>query len=162
MELWDAYDRNMNKIENMVLIRENSIPEGVYHIVCDVAVRHIDGTYLIMQRDYNKHLGGMWELTAGGSALLGETPDECAKRELAEETGIVSNNIKQIGTVINDEHNSIYFEYLCITDCDKNSVTLQKGETVSYKWITSSQLKSLTTDELATTRIQNFINGLKQ
>ena len=135
MELWDAYDRAMNKIENMALIRGKQIPNGVYHIVCDIAVRHTDGTYLIMQRDHNKHLGGMWELTAGGSALQGEAPDDCAKRELSEETGIVSENIKQIGIVISDEHNSIYFEYLCITDRDKNSVTLQKGETVAYKWI---------------------------
>ena len=49
MELWDAYDRNMNKIENMALIRGKQIPNGVYHIVCDIAVRHTDGTYLIMQ-----------------------------------------------------------------------------------------------------------------
>lgn len=135
MELWDAYDRNLNKIENIALIRGKQIPNGIYHIVCDIAVRHTDGIYLIMQRDYNKHLGGMWELTAGGSAFQGETPDDCAKRELSEETGIVSDNIQQIGKVISDEHNTIYFEYLCITDCDKNSVTLQKGETVAYKWL---------------------------
>lgn len=162
MELWDAYDRNLNKIENIALIRGKQIPNGVYHIVCDIAVRHTDGTYLIMQRDYNKHFGGMWELTAGGSALQGETPDECAKRELSEETGIVSENIKQIGKVISDEHNTIYFEYLCITDCEKNSVTLQKGETVAYKWLTLEELKSIKPDELATTRIQNFINELKK
>lgn len=162
MELWDAYDRNMNKIENMVLIRGKSIPDGVYHIVCDIAVRHIDGTYLIMQRDFNKHLGGLWEFSAGGSAFLGETPDECAKRELAEETGIMSDNIKQIGKVISDERNVIYFEYLCITDCDKNSVTLQKGETIAYKWLTLNQLKTLPCAKLATTRIQKFIDELKK
>jgi len=41
-------------------------------------VKHIDGSYLIMQRDYGKHYGGKWELTAGGSALKGEKPIECA------------------------------------------------------------------------------------
>ena len=104
----------------------------------------------------------MWELTAGGSAFQGETPNDCAKRELSEETGIVSENIKQIGKVISDEHNTIYFEYLCITDCEKNSVTLQKGETVAYRWLTLEELKSIKPDELATTRIQNFINELKK
>lgn len=73
MELWDAYDEKFNKINGMVLERGNALPDGIYHMVCDIAVKHIDGTYLLMQRDWGKHFGGMWELTAGGSALLGET-----------------------------------------------------------------------------------------
>ena len=74
MEIWDAYDRNLEKIEGMTLIRGEKIPEGVYHLVCDVIVRHTDGEYLLMQRDSKKHYGGMWEATAGGSALQGEKP----------------------------------------------------------------------------------------
>ena len=88
MEIWDAYDRNLEKIEGMTLIRGGKIPEGVYHLVCDVIVRHTDGEYLLMQRDSRKHYGGMWEATAGGSALQGEKPLDCAIRELREETGI--------------------------------------------------------------------------
>ena len=88
MELWDAYDRNLEKIEGMTLIRGEKIPEGVYHLVCDIIVRHTDGEYLLMQRDSRKHYGGMWEATAGGSALQGENPLDCAIRELREETGI--------------------------------------------------------------------------
>lgn len=71
MEIWDAYDRNLEKIEGMTLIRGEKIPEGVYHLVCDVIVRHTDGEYLLMQRDSRKHYGGMWKATAGGSALQG-------------------------------------------------------------------------------------------
>lgn len=83
-EIWDAYDRQFNRIENTKLIRGESIPDGIYHLVGEIIVRHKDGTFLLMQRDFNKHLGGMWELTAGGSALEGETPLECAIRELKE------------------------------------------------------------------------------
>ena len=32
-------------------------------------------------------------------------------------------------------HNAIFFNFLCVTDCDKSSITLQEGETVAYKWI---------------------------
>ena len=90
VEIWDAYDKNFCKIENVRLVRGEVIPEGIYHLVCEIIVKHIDGTYLLMQRDFEKHLGGMWELTAGGSALINETPKECAIRELKEETGIES------------------------------------------------------------------------
>lgn len=88
MELWDAYDENFNIINGVTLVRGEEISKGMFHLVCEVAVRHTDGTYLLMQRDFKKPLGGLWELTAGGSALKGETPLQCARRELSEETGI--------------------------------------------------------------------------
>ena len=61
MELWDAYDAKLNKIDGMTLIRGEDAPDGVFHPVCEIIVRHTDGTYLLMQRDPRKHLGGMWE-----------------------------------------------------------------------------------------------------
>lgn len=62
MELWDAYDRDFKKIQGVTLVRGEVIPEGFFHLVCEIIVRHIDGSYLIMQRDKRKHLGGMWGL----------------------------------------------------------------------------------------------------
>ena len=115
MELWDAYDRDFKKIQGVTLVRGEAIPEGFFHLVCEIIVRHIDGSYLIMQRDKRKHLGGMWEATAGGSALQGEAPVTCAARELHEETGITSDNLVEIGRVLHHNHKSFYVEYLCIT-----------------------------------------------
>ena len=114
MELWDAYDKDFNKISNMILIRKEPIPEGIFHLVCDVIVKHKDGSYLLMQRDKRKHFGGMWEATAGGSALRGETPLECAVRELREETGIESEHLTEIGRV--RSHNTFYVEFLCLSE----------------------------------------------
>ena len=56
MEIWDAYDSDYNIIDGMTLIRgeESSIPDGVYHLVCHVLVKHTDGTFLLMQRDPRK------------------------------------------------------------------------------------------------------------
>lgn len=42
MELWDAYNSSFTKIENKTLIRGEIIPQGVFHLVCDIWVRHID------------------------------------------------------------------------------------------------------------------------
>ena len=63
MEIWDAYDEKLNKIEGMTLVRGEEVPDGVFHLVCEIIVKHTDGTYLLMQRDPRKHLGGMWEAT---------------------------------------------------------------------------------------------------
>lgn len=158
-ELWDAYDNTFNKIKDMTLVRGEPLPEGVYHLVCDIVVKHTDGSYLLMQRDFRKHLGGMWELTAGGSALLGEEPLDCAVRELKEETGVTAANLQEIGRVVHDAHHSLYVEYLCVTDCRKDAITLQNGETVDYKWIDRNTLLAMDAHELASDRIMEFITA---
>ena len=157
VEIWDAYDKQFNKIENIKLVRGEAIPDGMYHLVCEIIVKHTDGTYLLMQRDFEKHFGGMWELTAGGSALTDETPIECAMRELREETGIVSFNLQELKRIIHDGHHSLYVEYLCITNWDKKAITLQKGETVDYKWVEKKTLLEMDSDTLASQRSLRII-----
>lgn len=48
MEIWDAYDKDLNKIDGVSLIRgeEHLMKEGVFYLVCEILVKHIDGTYL--------------------------------------------------------------------------------------------------------------------
>ncbi len=159
-EIWDAYDNEFRKIDNIVLVRGESIADGMYHLVGEIIVKHKDGTYLLMQRDYAKHLGGMWELTAGGSALQGETPLDCAVRELREETGIEPDNLQEIGRIVHNAHHALYIEYLCITDCDKNAVILQEGETVAYKWVRKNILLEMGSDVLVSSRAMKLLNEL--
>ena len=133
MEIWDGYLKD-GSLANKDLFRGECIPNGLYHMVSEILVRHIDGDYLIMQRDFNKPMyGGYLEATAGGSALKGEDKITCAKRELLEETGVVANFFEEIGCYISQD--TIFYSFLCITDCDKSSILLQEGETISYKWM---------------------------
>ena len=159
-EIWDAYDNKFNIIENRTLVRGEPIPEGIYHLVCEIIVKHIDGTYLLMQRDFRKHLGGKWEVTAGGSALKGETPLMGAIRELKEETGLVAKGIKEIQRIVHDGHHSLYVEYLCVTDCEKDSISLQEGETVDYKWVDRDVLLEMSEKEMASQRAMELIKEL--
>lgn len=110
-----------------------------------------------MQRDKRKHLGGMWEATAGGSALQGEDSLSCARRELREETGIISGELIENGRVLHYSHKTYYVDYLCITNADKSSVVLQEGETMSFKWVTASALRKTPRNELASMRQIFFI-----
>ena len=161
MEIWDAYNKHFEKLEGMSLIRGEPIPEGIYHLVSDVIVRHTDGDYLLMQRDSRKHHGGMWEATAGGSAIQGEGPYACAVRELQEETGIEADDLAEVGRVVNEHNCTIYGEFLCVTNCAKDAVVLQEGETSAYKWVTRAELISMKKDELVTERMQGLIDELK-
>ena len=159
MEIWDAYDKDFQKLPDVSLIRGEAVPEGMYHLVSDIIVRHVDGSYLLMQRDKRKPFGGMWEATAGGSALQNETPLECAVRELREETGIISDDLTEVGRVISSD--TIYVEFLCVADVPKDSVTLQEGETAACRWVSRSELVSMKKSELLTERMQTFIKELQ-
>jgi len=161
MELWDAYDKTGAIIPGVTLVRGAPVPDGCFHLVCDILVRHTDGSYLLMRRAKQKHFGGMWEATAGGSAVKGETPHDCAKRELLEETGIHADHLTEIGRVLHEGHRTYYVLYLCVTDCDKDSVTLQPGETDAFRWASEERLCNMTPDELCTTRMQQFYEKWK-
>ncbi|MBE0601222.1 MAG: NUDIX hydrolase, partial [Firmicutes bacterium] len=113
-----------------------------YHIVADVLVKHTDGDYLVMQRDFQK-IGypGKFEAGASGAILQGETPYRGALRELREETGIQAASLTFLFAA-SDLRQTLYFSYLCLTDCDKRSVTLQTGETIAYRWLSEKDFFS--------------------
>jgi len=162
IEIWDCYDRNFRLISDKSLIRghEASFGPDEFHLVCDISVKHTDGTYLLMRRDVNKKVyPGMWEFTAGGSALKGEGPLECAKRELLEETGIVADDMIEVGRTTVDKNHSHYVVYMANTSCDKESVTLQEGETIDYKWVNKDELLEMRVD-ICSSRIFNMMSEL--
>ena len=139
MELWDAYDRD-EKRTGGELVRGEPIPDGLYHLVCEVLVRHTDGDYLLMKRAQTKKgYPGLYEATAGGSALKGEAPIDCIRRELREETGIERGAFTLIVRHVFDSGHCICYDYLCTTDCDKDGIVLQDGETEGWKWLSEDE-----------------------
>ncbi len=161
MELWDAYDKEFNIIDGMTLVRneERSIPDGVYHPVCHILVKHVDGTFLLMKRDPRKPHPNMWEASAGGSTIKGETILESAFRELREETGVIASELKEIRRFAWPPSHTLHVEYLCVTDCDKDSIVLQEGETVDYRWATADEISSMKSDELLSEGMRRYISN---
>lgn len=136
MEIWDLYDEQGQKTgETWERSRAREIPEGKYHIVSDILIRHQDGDFLLTLRDPDKEAyPGCLEASAGGAALAGETPEEAARREMLEETGLTANKLELIGTTWKPQSRSVVYAYLAVVNCEKNSVRLQRGETVGYQW----------------------------
>lgn len=163
MELWDAY-REDGTLAGCNLVRGEAIPDGLFHLVSEIIVRHEDGMFLLMQRDFKKHnYPCMYEASAGGSALLGETPYDAAIRELKEETGIEALKLKQIYKCMSKD--TIYYGYLCVTDCDKDSIMLQEGETISYLWLTKEEFfKFIESDkyvQIYKERMSEYLNTIR-
>ncbi len=103
------------------LIREKiTLPNGttvdldiVRHPGAAAIVALQDSNSLIMVRQYRHAVGGcIWEIPAG-TLDPGETPLECAKRELIEETGYSGSQWEELGAIIpvpgySDEKITIY------------------------------------------------------
>ena len=161
MELWDLYKKDGTPagIEH---IRGEKMPNGLYHIVGGVAVRHVDGTYLLLQRDWNKPgWPGLWELGASGSVLKGESPLQGAVRELYEKCGINSGELELL--FMSRGKDAFYYNYLCITDCPKDSIVLQEGETVAYRWVSREELLHfMHSDEAIPTQKERWLPHLER
>ena len=142
MEIWDLYDREGNrtgKTWERGFGNYKQIPDGYYHMVVDILVQHVDGNFLLTKRDMSKDVyPGYWEASAGGSAIAGEEPLEAAKRELYEETGLKASKLELVSHTFREPSHSMFYSYLATVDTDKDSVILQKGETVDYKWVDDS------------------------
>ena len=135
MELWDAYTRNGVKTGG-VLVRGQKMWPGIYHLVSEVLVRHVDGSYLCMIRSREKPNYPLYpECTAGGSALMGDSPLDCIRRELREETGIVWEDFEEVSRTVRECYATIFYSYLCTVDWPKDQITLQEGETEAYQWL---------------------------
>ena len=145
MEIWDGYHADGTPA-GVDLVRGEEIPEGVYHLVTQILVRHEDEDYLLMRRDPAKpNFGGWWEATAGGAAWKGEGSEACARRELREETGIETGAFTLTHRVV--DGNGIYDCYLCVTDWDKNAIRLRERETVDFRWVSPGEFAAFLDSE---------------
>lgn len=54
-----------------------------------------------------------------------------------------------------------HMEYLCMTNCEKNNIKLQEGETIAFKWVNKNKLINMPKNELLTERMQENIEELK-
>ena len=158
MELWDAYYPDGTKA-GATLVRGAPVPAQYRHAVTEILVVHRDGTFLLMQRDFKKPIHpGTWEASAGGSVVKGEDFLDGAKRELLEETGIHADTLTELYQNVTAD--TIYRGYLCITDAPKDSIRLQAGETIAYRWVTLETLRAALADGSCLSNTRGQLNDI--
>ena len=98
--------------------------------------------FLLIKRCENDDIGAdSWE-NAGGSIENGETPEEAAKREVREETGIEHIRIGNIAYIalLHHEIPDLIIAYLCETDEEDVRLSFEHQE---YVWADEQQCRSL-------------------
>lgn len=142
-ELWDAYDEKRQPILGKVIDRETFSQMDDFHLVVEVLIIHDDGSILLMHRCKEKASHpDVYEASAGGSVLRGETSREAAHREALEETGLILDELTLLYQYTVAEHHSHYDRFLARTSAPKDSITYQLGETDNHQWVFPDQLQA--------------------
>lgn len=146
MELWDVYDENRAKT-GRTAVRGEGLPEGGYHIVVHVCVFNSRGEMLIQQRQpFKKGFSNLWDVSAGGSALAGETSAQAAMREVREEIGL-DIDLSGVRAKFSASFDEGFDDWYVITkDADISALSLQYEEVQAVKWASRAEILKLIDD----------------
>ena len=144
-EIWDIYDIYRNKT-GRTMERGSNFKEGDLHLVVHLCIFNTNGELLIQQRQKDKEgFPNMWDISVGGSALAGETPQQAVMRETLEELGICID-LSQIRPQFTINFDQGFDDtFLVIADVDLNSLTLQEEEVQDAKWASRKEIFKMMT-----------------
>ena len=143
MELWDLYDLDRN-VTGKTHVRGEPIPDGYYRLVVHICIFNSEGKMLIQHRTPTKRAyPNVWDLSAGGAAIIGDDSHTAASRELYEELGIRYDFTRMrpvLTTCFDNGFNDVY----CINlDVDLDTLTLQERETDGVRWASEEEIVAL-------------------
>ena len=143
MEKWDLYDSHGNKTDRTIM-RGEPVPEGYYYMAIHVCLFNSEGQMLIQKRtDTKRAWPGVWDLTAGGGSVSGDSSQSAVARELYEELGIDMSfeGERPFITV----HFTQGFDdiYVVEREVDLATLRLQPEEVSDVRWASEAEILSM-------------------
>ena len=160
MELWDLYTKDRERT-GKTMVRGAKHPDGFYRLAVHVCIFNSCGQMLIQRRQLTKFgWPGLWDMTASGSALAGESSGDAAERERREEVGlsIPFANLRPALTVHWPE--GFGDIYLIERDVDIDEVILQTEEVMAVKWADEAEIMAMIDREEFIPYYKDFIGLL--
>jgi isopentenyldiphosphate isomerase/GNAT superfamily N-acetyltransferase len=143
MELWNIYDQYRHKT-GRIHERGQEMKERDYHLVVHVWMVNDNGEFLIQKRQpWKKGWSGMWDCAAAGSAILGDSSEQAAVREVKEELGIDLN--------ISDGERLFTVKFACGFDdiwlvrqnVAIEDLHLQEEEVADARWASETEIREM-------------------
>jgi len=143
MELWDIYDKDRQKT-GLSQERNNPMKEGNYHLVVHVWIINEKGEFLIQKRQpWKKGWPNMWDCSAAGCAIMGETTKDAVVRETKEELGI-DLDINKAEILFSVKFSSGFDDIWFVKqNIDIEQLELQYEEVADAKWSTYKEIKKM-------------------
>lgn len=143
MELWDIYDIHRAKT-GRTAERGDIMGSGDYHMVVAACIFNERGRLLIQQRHpFKEGFPNLWDVTAAGSALQGETSQQAMERELREELGLALDLSKIRPNLTMNFDRGFEDFYLLERDVDTAALHLQPEEVQAVKWATLDEILTM-------------------
>ncbi|WP_372665205.1 NUDIX domain-containing protein [Amycolatopsis kentuckyensis] len=121
--------------------------EGLWHAAGVVLVRSGDGSavYVHLRTAVKDVFPSTWDCWAGGVVAAGETPAECARRELAEELGVHGVEPVPLFTKVYDDGRNRCHNFAFEVHWD-GPIRHQAEEIVEGRWIPLEDLRAWVDD----------------
>ncbi len=120
--------------------------ENLPHAATGVLVRRSDGRVLVHRRAEGKDLwAGAHDAACGGVVLAGESPDDAARRELAEEVGIDGAHLRPLLTSWYRDRDTHYLAHVYETVWD-GEIAFADGEVAQAWWWPEAELRARLAD----------------
>ncbi len=134
MELWDVYDADRRRT-GRVIQRGKRFGNERYHLIVHVCVFNRRGEMLIQRRSMDKsYLPGLWDVSAGGSAVAGEDSFQAAERELREEMGLVIS-LRDVRPHFSINYANGFDDFYAVeAEADADKLCFPDGEVSEARW----------------------------
>ena len=105
-----------------------------------LAIPNRDARFLVARRAQGLHLAGHWEFP-GGRIEPGENPVDAARRELAEETGLIAAELEPLVLVVHDYNELPLRFHVFVARDPTGDVTMDVKR--EHAWLSLQRLGSL-------------------
>ena len=146
MELFDLYTADRVKT-GRTMVRGEPVPENCYRLVIHVCIFSPDGRMLIQQRQpFKDDWKNLWDISVGGSAVMGDTSRSAAERETREELGLAIDlsDVRPTMTIYWEHGFDDY--YLLTLPVDIDSLSLQPEEVQAVRWAEKDEILRMIDD----------------
>lgn len=137
---------------------------GVGIFVLESSNEPADNPRFLIGKRINSHGSGTYSLP-GGHMEFGETPEQCAERELLEETGLHVKNVQSL-TFTNDympaegKHYVTLFTVGVRQNETQDPQVLEPNKCEGWEWVSWEELKSWAQQQIDTPQAEE--NGLQR
>ena len=143
MERWDLYTKDRVKTHRQIA-RGMRQPEGTYRLVAHVCVFNSRGEMLIQQRQpFKSGWSNLWDISAGGSVVAGETSAQAAQRELDEELGLLAPLEDKRPRLTVNFRGGFDDIFILQEDVELSALKLQEEEVQAVRWATLEEILAM-------------------
>ena len=162
MEILDVYDKYKTLTGKKILKGQyNELLQGEYTLLTYVAIFNSENEMLIQKRqaELDRH-PNLWDISASGHVISGETSDEAIERKLYEELGHKHEFVEDLAYFTINNNKSFGDVYIINDDIDINDLRLDYKKVQNDTWATKDEILQLIEEEKFIPYTEGFIELL--